>query len=437
MTSKLSGAFARACGALVLAGAAFGASAQTHQPLIFFFDESLTVKAHDVSSDTGNTHYYFDVPAEAFDLRVSLTNAGGAAGASVVVHRDSPTGERVCTGEQVGDEVVCARMEPLIAGRYFVDATTGAGRSGLLTAAVVPMLETVTSLPTRPVQLAHRTAYYNTDAPTCLETRAAGATMSESPCMPVGNQQQWRFESIGNDNVRIRNANSQRCLAPEGAILGARVVESACDGRASQAWHLLGAAGDTHYVLIANQEAGRCLDFSDNEAKLVHCGNDAPNVPAWTLRRDEKRIKAQPVEGGWLSVARGGLCMRDDDRWASLGDCADETNARYLFAPAYYMGPGEPGDGRYVIASAVDDPSLCVSTLDWPDGHRYAAMAPCSDDVSQVWTLVADGADWQFRNERTGQCLNAKDGQGSPGTRLITWACAPSSDNARWRYLQL
>jgi hypothetical protein len=420
------------------------ALAQAYQQLHFNLPERIGSIAWDASSDAGRTRYSFHVPEEAFDLRVAMTNASLAGNASLVVRHGD--GTVVCTGRQVAGEVICERYEQLKAGMHYIDLVTGAGQEERVDVAFVPVLEFVAEMPEgRPFQFANLVAFHDSfNAPTCLESRHAqvveGAPLAEAACLPMGNQQQWKFEALGGGDFAIRNLHNASCLATESESteIGARVVESRCDGRASQVWRILGAGGYTYHTKLANMHAGRCLDFRDGTAKLVHCGDDAPHAPLWFLRDDDDRGKhVQPKSGGMFPVVRGGLCMSDDGRWVALGDCANAATSRYEVGPSYFAGTGDPGDGQFMIGS-VDNPywQQCVTVTDWGDGYRYASMTECdAADSRQRWTLAADANDWQFRNVGTGECLNAQYGTAHAGTRLITWPCAPGSDNARWRYV--
>lgn len=413
------------------------------QPLYFSHEDSNTALAHDVSSETGNTRYYFDVPNENVSaLHVSLTDAGGVAGTSFVLYRGTPGGTVACNGVLSGDAKKCGLVAPT-PGRYYIEAATAPAHAELLAVSFVREMKHIQVPVLRPFQLAARTDFYTEDTPHCLESRHSQAVESkpiaEALCLPMGGPQQWQFEAVGHMKYRIRNIASGVCLSTEneGTAVGTRVVEAGCNSRASQTWLVYGSGGFRQYALLFNEHSGECLDFQGGEARIGNCNRVGGSHAAWAVRDEEDRMKSFPLTGGALEVLRGLRCASNDVRWVMLDTCGP-PNTRYLFAPTHYFGGGQEGDGQFVIAEANGDDSRCMTVIDHPDGYRYANMADCdTTDVGQRWSLVADVAHWQLRNARTGQCLNAKGGASEKGTLLITWACAPSSDNARWRYLQL
>jgi hypothetical protein len=413
-----------------------------HQ-LYFSHEDSNTALAHDVSSETGNTKYYFDLPQHIASLHVSLTDAGGVAGTSFVMRHGSPTGKVVCQGVQSGDAKKCGLVGPREAGRYFIEATTAPAHAELLAVSYVLPFVDFEVPEGRPFSLAARTAFHSEDTPHCLESRnpqsVQGKPIAEALCLPMGGPQQWMFEYAGYMRSRIRNVASGLCLGTEnqGTAIGTRVVELACIHHSTQIWHVSGSGGFRQYARLYNEAADECLEFQGGEARIGECYRAGGNHAAWAIRGEEERMKSFPLTGGVLEVLRGLRCASNDVRWVMLDTCGP-PNTRYLFAPTHYFGGGQEGDGQFVIAEANGDDSRCMTVIDHPDGFRYANMADCdTTDLGQRWSLVADVAHWQLRNARTGQCLNAKGGASEKGTLLITWACAPSSDNARWRYLQL
>ena len=264
----------------------------------------------------------------------------------------------------------------------------------------------------------------------CLASEGSRNVVAAASCMVVGDQQGWILVPTADKTIyEVRSLRTSGCLdvEHEHGYVGARVLDYPCHGRKNQHWRVLAtSASALDRVLLQSMHSGLCVEAYGFRAVMSECRPTDVGGPAFRLRKPSERWGAED-RGAHLRVLRGVRCLAQDGTRAFLADCNESTTFYFL----------SEGDYAPTIRLATSPSrARCLAVADRAsDGYDYVVVAPCNElEASQHWFPEKVGHAWQYRNLATGACLNAQFGDAHASTRLITWPCTPSSDNAQWWY---
>lgn len=389
----------------------------------------------DMSGAAGDSRFFTaSLPTGSTSLRVTL-RAGGNA--HLRVRRDNAAGAILCTAQAGLDAQACHFDAPQ-PGVYFIEMlATNAYADAMIVASWQPAFAPF-EVTSGAVQLASR------DNPAaCLQSPMAApgagaeAVVAQRECTPVGNAQGWTFQALGAGEYRVVNHRSGGCLDIEGAshASGARLLDVACNGGASQRWQVLGSASwwidldAAERAVVRNAMSGRCLGLSSGVAVQVSCTPETGAAPTWRLADPDERSRGQALDGTRLSNAKGGLCAAHDGTRGFLVECTSwsDSQTRFLFAPDL-----EDALGSFSLRDP-EDHTQCMALDTGNDGRRYASVRTCDEAAGERWMLEPAGTEWQLRNVRHGECLAPEDGSAALQSVLVGTTCTPDAVHARWR----
>jgi hypothetical protein len=286
--------------------------------------------------------------------------------------------------------------------------------SVLLAFAGASVAEITNIPPTGHVQIeaSHGLAFNN-----CLQAPPLGGSNKyvEAECIPVDSRQMFTFHSAGGDYWYIKNSESGRCLT-----LGdpsTSVIDLACAPDMRAMWKVSGTQstglflGTIHAATMNSQ----CLRYDLGELRTGGCDEDAD----WMMVGQDYRAPRSFVR---LKVARGGLCMSDDE-WPVLRDC--DVWAKYDAISTSDTGESFKLNNYSAGTCLIPGPNPSEPN------HQYVRNVPC-DNANANWRLHPVGDKWIVQHIATGLCLNARYGASTAGTPLIVWSCVQTTDNMLW-----
>jgi len=123
-----------------------------------------------------------------------------------------------------------------------------------------------------------------------------------------------------------------------------------------------------------------------------------------------------------LKVARGGLCMSQDE-WPVLRAC--DIDAKYDA-----ISTSETGES-FKLNNYTTGTCLVLAQSPSDPNNKYVRNTTC-DNANANWSLHPVGDKWIVQHIASGLCLNARYGASTAGTPLIVWSCVQTTDNMLW-----
>jgi len=393
----------------------------------------------------GKLYYAFTTPVGITQLRVEL--AGGSGNANLKVFRDSPNAVPVCDLRQFTNNEVCTQgwSDPndpkTAAATWYVEVSAASPFNGVaLTVGYLPELVALDHLPDMPFAIARRSGFQvdGALAAECLEVPdgVQGIALPKVGCVPVGAQQTWHFQ-MRDDNYRIQNVQSGRCLAASDAEW---VVIGECneldDG---QGWKVLGGAKAWHYVVLQNVRTQKCVDYEPGTkaTTLAPCRLGQADMPAWNLRDLGARMtEGMAADGSTFSLIAGTLCLGDNRTSAYLVDCADRTATRRHMYPAWLSADNMDYFEKDFVMQSGPDKNWCMGA-DANNNIVFRQECEMSDpDLRwQVALYSTKSSEWRIRHVRQDKCLMSKNGGIVAGTPIVLDDCSKTDTTTRWRHV--